>query len=476
MSESVAVDVEQNVAVGVERRIAPTLAYDGPLERWRRRDLWAEAAMILVIGGFTGLLLATEHHLHPRKLVVLTFTATLVWMFTMHSSAEFARSRRLGSVAGAIIGTAAGLVVLSLLNYWILDVMIRPGHLLLMGAAALVVSGVFQSASARLAKPRRVLVIGADKAALELVRDLRESRSTHFRFLGLVDNNPNSATVEGIDGTIYLARRSGDLVDIVRRQEADVIVCSREKVRTRTVDRLLDGGVTTARVVSTFDFYEWAFGRVAHDRMTKAWFTSVLDAHRSSYSAHTKRMLDVVVASAALVLLAPLAAAIGVAIACTEGRPILFRQVRSGEGGKPFTMLKFRTMVVEAEPDGPVWASDHDPRVNTIGRFLRRTRLDEIPQLWNVLRGEMSIVGPRPERPEYLDYLQREVPFWNRRLLLKPGITGWAQVHHAYTDDVRGAARKLAYDLYYLKHRSFGLDLLIVLRTFKIVLSGRGAR
>jgi lipopolysaccharide/colanic/teichoic acid biosynthesis glycosyltransferase len=123
-----------------------------------------------------------------------------------------------------------------------------------------------------------------------------------------------------------------------------------------------------------------------------------------------------------------------------------------------------------------VWASLDDPRVTTVGRFLRTTRLDELPQFWNVLRGEMSIVGPRPERPEYLDYLQREIPFWNRRLLLKPGITGWAQVQHAYTADVRGAARKLAYDLYYLKHRSFGFDLMIVFRTITIVLSGHGAR
>jgi exopolysaccharide biosynthesis polyprenyl glycosylphosphotransferase len=263
-------------------------------------------------------------------------------------------------------------------------------------------------------------------------------------------------------------------VDIVRRQAADVIVCSREQVRTRAVDRLLDAGVTTVRVVNALDFYESAFGRVADHRMTKTWFTSVL-AQRSRYSARTKRILDIVVAVLALVVFAPFAAAIAIAVACGGGGPILFRQVRSGEAGKTFTMVKFRTMVADAERDGAVWASDHDPRITPIGRFLRKTRLDEIPQFWNVLRGEMSIVGPRPERPEYLDYLQREVPFWNRRLLLKPGITGWAQVHHAYSDDVRGAARKLAYDLYYLKHRSFGLDLLIVFTTFKIVLSGRGA-
>jgi lipopolysaccharide/colanic/teichoic acid biosynthesis glycosyltransferase len=408
--------LSESVAVEDERRISPTLEYPR-LERWPHRELWAEAAMILVVGGFTGLLLASAPNLHARKLVVLTFVATLVWLSTLHSSAGFARTRNLGPVFGAILGTAAGLVVLSLLNYWILNELIPPGRLLLMGAATLVVSGVFQAiAPAHLGKPRRVLVMGVDDAALELVRDLRESRRTQYRFVGVVDGNPNGPgveDVEGIEGMVHLARRNGDLVDIVRRQAPDMIVCSRENVRTRTV---------------------------------------------------------------ALITFLPLSVAIAIAVRCSGPGPILLRQLRSGEGGMLFTMVKFRTMVADAEQNGAVWAAEDDSRVTTIGRFLRRTRLDEIPQFWNVLRGEMSIVGPRPERPEYLDYLQREVPFWNRRLLLKPGITGWAQVNHAYTADVRGAARKLAYDLYYLKHRSFGLDLLIVFTTFKIVLSGRGAR
>jgi lipopolysaccharide/colanic/teichoic acid biosynthesis glycosyltransferase len=123
-----------------------------------------------------------------------------------------------------------------------------------------------------------------------------------------------------------------------------------------------------------------------------------------------------------------------------------------------------------------VWAATNDPRITPIGRFLRKTRLDELPQLWNVLRGDMSIVGPRPERPEFLELLTEHVPFWSRRHLLKPGITGWAQVHSAYSDDVGGAATKLSYDLYYLKHRSLSLDLLILLKTVRVILSGSGAR
>ena len=465
MSESVVVDDERRVATALEH---------ARLERWPFRDLWAEVAITLVIGVLSGLLLATEHGLHPRKLVWLTFVATLVWLFALRSSAEFARVRHLGALTGALIGAVGGLVVLSLLNYWILNALITPRRLLLMSAIALVVSGAFQLvAPDRLGRPRRVLVMGTDAATQELVRDLQESRSKLYRFLGVVDRSANGGST---DGQVFRARRSGDLEEIVRRLSPDVIVCSQAKVRTSTVDRLLDAGVTTVGVVDTFDFYEAAFGRVANHRMTKEWFTSVLDSHRTGYSARTKRAFDIVAAALALVLFLPLAVAIAIAIRCSSEGPILFRQVRSGARGKTFTMLKFRTMIDGAETDGAVWAVEDDPRITRVGRFLRKTRLDEIPQFWNVLRGEMSIVGPRPERPEYLDHLQREVPFWNRRLLLKPGITGWAQVHHAYTADVRGAAKKLAYDLYYLKHRSFALDFLIVFTTFKIVLSGRGAR
>ena len=148
-----------------------------------------------------------------------------------------------------------------------------------------------------------------------------------------------------------------------------------------------------------------------------------------------------------------------------------------GEGGRIFEIVKFRTMVDGAEAGGEaVWALEDDPRVTNVGRLLRRTRLDEIPQLWNVLRGDMSIVGPRPERPEFLDVLNAEVPYWTRRHFVKPGITGWAQVRHGYADDVDGTAAKLAYDLYYLKHRSLVLDLAILLMTARILVTGSGAR
>jgi lipopolysaccharide/colanic/teichoic acid biosynthesis glycosyltransferase len=187
-------------------------------------------------------------------------------------------------------------------------------------------------------------------------------------------------------------------------------------------------------------------------------------------------MFDVAIASVALVITAPVIGAVYVAQRIAGGGPAFFRQVRLGEGGELFEILKFRTMVDSAESTGEaVWASEHDPRITPIGQILRRTRLDELPQLWNVLRGEMSIVGPRPERPEFVDLLSTTVPFWTRRHLVKPGITGWAQIRRGYTADVDGTADKLGYDLYYLKYRSLLFDLAIATRTIGIVFTGSGS-
>lgn len=433
---------------------------------------WAEVGMTLVVGSLTAVLFATDYELGTRKLVVLTVGVTLIWSYALHSAARFARARGLEPFLGAALGTCTGFAVLSLLNYWILNTLVAPRSLLLLAGGVLATASVIQTfASERLQRPRRLLLIGGDGVAEELVRDLRESRSRHYTFAGIVDTRRNG---RALDGLPYLGR-SAQFVDVVRRHAPDLIVCSSEQIRTHAVHRLLDAGVTAIPVVNTLDFYESAFGRVASHRMTRAWFTSVL-ARRAGYSARRKRTFDVIVATVGLFVLLPFALVTAAAVRCSGPGPIFFRQVRNGEAGTTFTMIKFRTMIVDAERDGPVWASADDPRVTRVGRMLRRTRLDEIPQFWNVLRGEMSIVGPRPERPEYIDALRREIPFWDRRLLLKPGITGWAQVQHAYTADVRGAARKLAYDLYYLKHRSLALDLLILFQTVKIVVSGSGAR
>jgi lipopolysaccharide/colanic/teichoic acid biosynthesis glycosyltransferase len=176
------------------------------------------------------------------------------------------------------------------------------------------------------------------------------------------------------------------------------------------------------------------------------------------------------------VLSLPIMLIVAPAIKLTSKGPVLFRQERVGERGRIFVLNKFRSMTVDAEANGPVWASAHDPRVTWLGRWIRRLRIDELPQFWNVLAGDMSFVGPRPERPEFVATLQREIPFYMGRHSVRPGITGWAQVRHGYAASVEDSLEKLQYDLYYIKNMSPLLDLVILLSTLQVVLSFKGSR
>lgn len=190
----------------------------------------------------------------------------------------------------------------------------------------------------------------------------------------------------------------------------------------------------------------------------------------------SKRVFDIAAALSLLIFLAPLLILTVIAIRLDSKGPVLYRQRRIGYRGEVFEIFKFRSMRTDAEKDGARWAAADDDRITRVGRFIRRTRIDEIPQAINILRGEMSFVGPRPERPEFVDILEAEIPHYHERHLVKPGITGWAQVKHEYTASVEGARTKLTYDLFYIKHFSLLLDLLIVLMTVRVALLGIGSR
>jgi lipopolysaccharide/colanic/teichoic acid biosynthesis glycosyltransferase len=224
------------------------------------------------------------------------------------------------------------------------------------------------------------------------------------------------------------------------------------------------------KIVGVSHFFEHAIGRVPLGHLTPAWFMSILHLRQKPYTRLAKRTFDLVVASVGLVLVAPLLPLLVALVRMSPG-PIIYSQIRLGEGGRHYRMYKFRTMRADAEEAGrPVFTSESDPRVTRLGRLLRQTHLDEIPQLWNVIKGEMSIVGPRPERPEFVEMLEETVPFWTRRLLVKPGITGWAQLRCGYAYDAESAAEKLSYDLWYLRHRNVVIDLAICVQTVSALL------
>jgi exopolysaccharide biosynthesis polyprenyl glycosylphosphotransferase len=282
---------------------------------------------------------------------------------------------------------------------------------------------------------------------------------------------------EGRDAPVPRVPRLGtfdELPRIVEEQRPDIVILTDERLSAWAVDPLLDLAPIGFRVVGVSHFVEHALGRVPLRHVTPAWFMSMLHLRQKPYTRAAKRVFDLAVSAVGLLLAAPLFPILCALVRTTPG-PIIYRQTRVGESGRHFTILKFRTMSVDAEDEAPRFAQERDARVTPIGRVLRQTHLDELPQLWNVLHGEMSVVGPRPERPEFVDLLEETVPFWTRRLLVKPGITGWAQLRCGYAFDTDSAAEKLSYDLWYLRNRNLVVDLAICAQTVSTLLlrSGR---
>ncbi|MFP6901423.1 MAG: exopolysaccharide biosynthesis polyprenyl glycosylphosphotransferase [Opitutales bacterium] len=226
------------------------------------------------------------------------------------------------------------------------------------------------------------------------------------------------------------------------------------------------------RVSDWVDFWERCFARVPPDYVDESWLARLDLRVRHPIFHRAKRFLDVMIAVAGLIVLSPLLLLATLAIVLESGGPVFFSQRRVGFLGRPFTLHKLRTMRRDAEAEGARWASEGDSRVTRVGKFLRRSRIDEIPQFWNVLRGEMSIVGPRPERPEFVEKLNEEIPLWPCRHLVKPGLSGWAQIRFRYAAGSDASKEKLAYDLYYLKNASLLLDLQIILSTLRSVAKG----
>ena len=387
----------------------------------------------------------------------------------MHSGGAGVSSLTLGApvaatVAGAIALAGASAAVILLPGMQALDR--TEVFVIAVGVAAGTL--IYDLVRRHFGPRRRVLVVGADSGGAELIDELQGRPELPFECVGLIDDGAHPLTVLGnID----------DLPWVIERERPDLIVLAGVNDRARAIQRIFEVSRFRFRLLDLSHFYEDAFGRLPLHNLTPGWFMGLLHIGRRPYSRAAKRAFDLMIAGVAVIPVLLLFPLVALLVRCSGRGPILFEQTRLGEGGKLFQIYKFRTMVPDAERPGvAVWASAADPRITPIGRFMRRTRLDELPQLWNVLRGDMSIVGPRPERPEFLEFLEKEVPFWERRHLVKPGVTGWAQVRCGYTDDSLGAADKLSHDLYYLKHRCLLLDLAIAAKTAAIVVRGTGAR
>jgi sugar transferase (PEP-CTERM system associated) len=320
----------------------------------------------------------------------------------------------------------------------------------------------------------RVLVLGVGRSAA-ILPELQYSGTRPFTILGFLEDAPDAA--DRVPVGFELLGKSKDLLSLADELRPDlVLVALAEMRRALPAEDLLECRLRGINVEEWPTFYEKQTGKILVAHLRPSWLIFSDGFVKTDTTRMVKRVMDVGLALAGLVLSLPVMALVALAIKLDSRGPVLFRQQRVGERGRIFVLNKFRSMRVDAECNGAVWATDRDPRVTRVGRWIRLTRLDELPQFWNVLVGDMSFVGPRPERPEFVGTLQREIPFYMGRHSVKPGITGWAQVRHRYAASVEDSMEKLQYDLYYIKNLSLLLDLVILLSTLQVVLFARGSR
>jgi sugar transferase (PEP-CTERM system associated) len=281
-----------------------------------------------------------------------------------------------------------------------------------------------------------------------------------------------------MEGVVTRDSVAAHLMDIVHKQKVHrVIVAMPDRRGTIPMQELLDLRMKGVKIEEATTWLEKISGKIEVENLSPSWLVFGEGFRRSTSFIVVRRVLSVIISLIGLICALPLLPLIMLAIRLDSKGPVFYTQTRVGKGGRLFKVVKFRTMDEDAEAaSGPMWAGDNDPRVTRIGKFLRFSRLDEIPQLWCVLKGDMAFVGPRPERPKFIEQLSREIPYYGVRHMVRPGITGWAQVKYKYGSTVEDAREKLQYDLYYIKHASIGLDLLIMFQTIKTVLLRRGAQ
>ena len=309
-------------------------------------------------------------------------------------------------------------------------------------------------------RPLRFAFVGDAGAAGRLAEDLKRAPARSCVLVGRIAPTGDARS----DGAVRTIGELGQLRRALTGERVSLVVLGGGVARLTVFDELAETCLDLPiQLTELADFYEDVFGHVPTAEINAAWFAHLVDAGAHHQSPRAKRVLDVVLALTIGLLTLPLVAAVALLVRL-DGGPAIFAQRRIGEAGRPFCLYKLRTMRV-GSGDAAAWAQENDPRATTVGRVLRRWHVDELPQLWNVLLGEMSFVGPRPEQLEFVERLELTLPFYRRRHLTRPGLTGWAQVRCGYAGSEVGAAWKLCNDLYYVKHRSLGLDLLVLAET-----------
>lgn len=321
---------------------------------------------------------------------------------------------------------------------------------------------------------RRVLILGCGQLASEVSHTLVKNRRLTVEVVGFIDRQ--LSPVGKVFGRPSIVGTFANLREVVMQFNVHtIVVCVEDRRAILPVQALLDCKTLGVTVIDGHQMYEEELGRLSIDQLRPSALIFSTGFQRRVMTMGFKRVVDVVIASCGVVLSVPFGFLIGLLIKIDSPGPVFYRQMRVGLRGQPYMIWKFRSMHHDAEKGGPRWAEKHDSRVSRVGRILRKLRIDELPQLYNVLRGEMSMVGPRPERPVFVEELRKSIPYYDIRHTVRPGITGWAQTQFRYGSTTEDAHTKLQYDLYYVKNMNLLLDLRILTETMRVVLFGEGA-
>jgi len=443
------------------------------------------AATIARLGASDATLMLAYEQGAVKILVASSAFITCMYYFDLYNSSILSNRREVFSRLIAVLGTAC--ILLAFLYYVYPALELGRGIFgigcLLVAVVLLLWRKLFSAINSQPQFAERALIFGDSPLALSILRELESRPELGLRVVShvLADGNGinevnserNESAGEPLEPLVCEELSRAVKAHRVNR----IVVAMRERRGKMPVDLLLSLKSRGVLIQDGTDIYEAITGKVPIESLRLGWLLFSPGFHVSRLLMIYKRIASTLISILGLLLSLPLLPFIALAIKLSSPGPVFYRQKRVGRNGTIFYCYKFRTMCADAEADsGPTWVGDDDPRITRVGKFLRISRLDEIPQLWNVVRGDMSLVGPRPERPEFVEWLTREIPFYHLRHSVRPGITGWAQVRYKYGNSVEDAKEKLRYDLFYIKNMSPGLDFLILFDTTKTILLGRGAK
>jgi sugar transferase (PEP-CTERM system associated) len=457
-------------------------------KHWKRTFLLMLFEGALIYGcGLLAILLRFGHEASAvltaraglfKLLLAMAVVQSAFYLFDLYDFALIRRRSVLAIRLCQALGLAA--MLLALIFYLLPQMLLGRGVFLVQMALMLtIMAGWRLLARWLLGHPRlaeRVIILGTEQQAVDLAREVLQRREAGYEVIGFIGDDPALIGQSLINPCVI--GTTDQLEEVVRRSNADRIVVALTDRRGRMpLDPLLNVKLRDDVAVEDWaNFFERLTGKISTERLQPSQLIFADNLRWLRFYRRLRRIADVLLALAGLLLTAPLMLLTAILIKLESRGPVFYTQERVGQHGRPFKIIKFRSMRTDAEANGAVWASQDDPRVTRVGRLIRKLRIDELPQFINVLRGEMSVIGPRPERSQFVAQLSEVLPYYSQRHLVKPGITGWAQVRYPYGASLEDARMKHQYDLYYIKNQSPLLDAIILFETLRVVFFGRFGR